>query len=387
MQIIFKDFKKQKVPIDVDATDGVVAIKDKLAAEITCDAAQLKLVYLGKVLADDKTLADYKMKEGDAVIFMVLKQKPKPATPSANATPQPVAADATAGANAALAGTAANAAGNTTNAAAALALAPQTSTTESTQSGSTSDFVTGDQREATILHIMEMGYDRPRVEAALRAAYNNPDRAVEYLLVGIPESAAAPTAAPDAESTTDNAATTATADTTDATDIDTGDRGLQSENLFEAAAAAAGGAGLGGATGAGEGEGGEIDIDMDELGDEDRLAVLRNALETNPELIQPILEQLSHLAQSNPEVQALIQQDPEGFLRAIMQGELGGFEITGEEGDAEEAPTTYVPLTAEEQDAVNRLCDLGFDRTLVIQVYLACDKNEEAAADILFSDN
>merc|ERR1711957_33617 len=40
-------------------------------------------------------------------------------------------------------------------------------------------------------------------------------------------------------------------------------------------------------------------------------------------------------------------------------------------------------LTQEEMAAVDRLADMGFDRTEAAQAYLACDKDEALAANLL----
>lgn len=45
-----------------------------------------------------------------------------------------------------------------------------------------STLVTGSQYEAMVAQLMDMGFVREDVVAALRAAFNNPDRAVEYLM-------------------------------------------------------------------------------------------------------------------------------------------------------------------------------------------------------------
>lgn len=400
MQVIFKDFKKQTVSIEVELSDSVLSAKEKLANEKGVDASQIKLVYSGKVLQDDKTLESYKLKEGASIIFMINKTKqtptPTPAPEQTQSTGSESKSASTNDSTKTQPAASQEASSNTTT-----TTTTSTTTNESTSSGTPaqaqsqqpqesneSTFAVGTEREATIQNIMEMGYERLQVEAALRAAFNNPHRAVEYLLTGIPESLQRPEqpVAPVAQSEAPVGEST----TTSAHDEEDDDEheGGQHENLFEAAAAAAaaqeGGAHAATAGGDAASAGGAG------LGDDQQMQLLRAALQSNPELIQPLLEQL---AASNPQIASLIQQDPEAFIRTFLGagGEDLGFEIEGDEsgftgGEAGEEGTVRIQLSEQDQSAINRLCELGFERDLVIQVYLACDKNEEVAADILFRD-
>jgi len=144
--------------------------------------------------------------------------------------------------------------------------------------------------------------------------------------------------------------------------------------MFEAAAAASqqpgGGAvpSTGGANPAAAGGGGVGTNSLDFLRENPQFQMLRQLLQEQPNLINPILQQLG---QGNPQLAQLIASHPDAFMSLLAEGSEEGALPTGGEQQLE--------VTADERDAIARLEALGFPRDIVIQAYFACEKNEELA--------
>ncbi|KAI9775053.1 MAG: hypothetical protein M1835_005952 [Candelina submexicana] len=439
MKLTFKDLKQQKFVIEAEASETIFLlgtleegwldgigfvvlaqnvdvriwqisdVKAKIAAEKGWEPAQQKLIYSGKILQDSNTVESYKIEEKGFIVCMVSKPKPAPASTSASApkapstpvapTPQTPAAPPAAPAPAST-----TASGNPPATPSPAAGAAPSTATEGASFNDPSALTLGGERAAAIANMESMGFPRADIDRAMRAAYNNPDRAVEYLLTGIPENVQqeqrqapqtgatpGPTAARDAP-----AATPATSGGNTGATNPSGDGGDQPINLFEAAAQAgrggtgtgvrsAAGAGAGAGTGtgaaaglpglgagAGAGTGGGLG-NLDFLRNNAQFQQLRQVVQQQPQMLEPILQQVGA---GNPQLATLIGQNPDQFLQLLS------------EDVDEDAPlppgAQAVSVTEEEREAIERLCRLGFERDLVIQAYFACDKNEELAANFLF---
>eukprot|EP00301_Raphidiophrys_heterophryoidea_P003648 c11639_g1_i1.p1 GENE.c11639_g1_i1~~c11639_g1_i1.p1 ORF type:complete len:371 (+),score=137.28 c11639_g1_i1:126-1115(+) len=326
MQITLKSLKGDLFHLDVEASSSVKQLKDHIQStkEIGVD----KLIHQGKILEDDKSLSSYDIADGAMIIMMVKKSAPAKKEP----TPAPVQQAPAAAARAPVP---------------APASAPASAAAPTAQAAG---IVLGPELEAIVQEMCSMGFPREQVLLAMRAAFNNPERAMQYLLDGIPENVLAPqvTTAPAAA-----AAGTAPAQQ----DVDVGDFGDDDDA---------------GAVGGG--------MTVDELrqsvpGLEQALAAVRQ----RPEMLQPILAQL---ARERPDIIQAINQNQGAFLQLLAQmGDDGG---DGGAGDLEQP--MQLQVTPEEHASIRRLMDLGFPESAVVEAYFSCDKDETLAANYLFEN-
>ncbi|KAJ4320490.1 UV excision repair protein rad23 [Neodidymelliopsis sp. IMI 364377] len=374
MKITFKDLKQNKFVIEAEPSETIGELKAKIQSDKGWEVPQQKLIYSGKILQDANTIESYNIEEKGFIVCMVSKPKaPAASSSKAPSTPAKPAAPAQTPAAPAAPAAPAPSSSTTQNVPATPSPAPAQ---QSERFNDPSALTMGGEREAAIANMESMGFARADIDRAMRAAFFNPDRAVEYLLTGIPESALQEQAAQQqSQARAPTSPPPATGGNTGATPAASG--GDEPINLFEAAAQAgqgrggAGGARSGGAAGAGAGALNANSLDF--LRNNPQFQQLRQVVQQQPQMLEPILQQVG---QGNPQLAQLIASNPEQFLQLLA-----------EDAD-EDAPlppgAQAISVTEEEREAIERLCRLGFERDLVIQAYFACDKNEELAANFLF---
>jgi len=359
MQLEIKTLANEKFKIDCELSDTVRSIKEKIASKDLKDkyeADAVKLIYSGKILEDSKTLESYSIKE-DSFLVVVKQTPPKPSAAPAAATNPPSASSAATNVQQPTP-TAAS-----TSAASAAPVQPQQQQQAQSQSaqasgnapagGAADSFLSAEAREKALRELTDMGFDRAQSELALRASFYHVERAAEYLIT----------------------------DT-----IPSFTEGSAAGQGGESGQPSSGGSG----SSAGGQRGGGAD-DLSELSQNPQFQALRQLIQQNPDQLQTLMQTLQA---TQPELYQLIAQRPQEFLELLNQadeGDDGGDDDDISQGGAGGAGgqgppgTVTITLSPQDQQAINRLQDMGFDRNRVIEAFLACDRNEELAANYLLS--
>lgn len=369
MLVTIKTLTNTTFKIELTPTDTIKEVKEKIYKEKGEDyriEAQ-KLILLGKVLEDSKTVGEYGICETSSLVCFATKPKPgTTSTAASSSVPVAVPAAAPVAPTPAVAAPA--------PAPAPVSVTPVTPAATGTSApgavSADSNLVVGDDYEKSVQEMMSMGYPRSQIEAAMRASFNNPDRAVEYLLSGnipsIDEGEAGEEASGDEAMGEGRQPATGTNRPASGT---TGDYGGSDPLAF--------------------------------LRSQPQFAQMRSLLQQNPSLLAPLLQQL---AQSNPQLLQLINEHQNDFYNMINEpmdtesssGSSGGSVTSGGNtnptggsgGTGGRQPgSAYISITQQEREAIDRLKQLGFAEALCVQAYFACEKNENLAANFLLSQN
>lgn len=301
----------------------------------------------GKILDDESPLSEYKIEESKFVVIMITKPKPAAAAAPAVAAAAPVPASS--------ATTTDKSPSAPSAAAPAVSESKQSPETESAGvpaaaapglniSAAESNLVMGSDYEKMIRNIMDMGYGREDVERALRASFNNPDRAVEYLITGMP--AEDPDVGSDAPASADTA-----------------------DDDEEAIGGGMGNVSLGSS-------GSPADNPLEFLRTQPQFQQMRALIRQNPQLLSTIMQQIG---QSNPQLLQLITRNQDAFVRMLNEPESGAGGVQSPAAAPTGAPDQpnmrqymgEVGITQEDKEAIDRV-SIHFCSSLTLILISSC---------------
>ncbi|XP_067877248.1 UV excision repair protein RAD23 homolog A-like [Heterodontus francisci] len=374
MLITVKTLQQQTFKIEIDSELTVQALKECIEAEkgTGFPVAGQKLIYAGKILNNDVQLKEYKIDEKNFVVVMVTKPKGTSTETGSVSTVGPSATqsqleeekqNADDGSQIQTITSSVSISSSMPSSGSDILSSPlsvsdlhpeqvsmidlisepgvQSDTPEDLpHDGANTTPARNMAYETMLSEIISMGYEREQVVAALRASFNNPHRAVEYLLMGIPDSSVQESAVSQ--------------DSLESGQV------TNPEPLVE--------------------------NPLEFLRDLPQFQNMRQVLQQNPSMLPALLQQLGR---ENPQLLQQISQHQEHFIQMLNEPMEDVVEIEGELGAVGEdsSQASYVQVTPLEKEAIERLKALGFPEGLVIQAYFACEKNENLAANFLLQQN
>ncbi|XBI45838.1 hypothetical protein VPH35_110230 [Triticum aestivum] len=338
MKLTVKTLKGTHFEIRVQHNDTIMAVKkniEEIQGKDSYPWGQQLLIHNGKVLKDESTLDENQVSEDGFLVVMLSKSKASASSGASSAQPSSTPVTSQAPPVAQPQAPQPQVPSTTTS----QPERPSVETPSSTVDLAASDLLSGSNLDTMINQIMEMGggsWDRDK---------------------GIPVTAevAVPVVGQGAN-------------TTDAAPGETGFSGIPNTaplDLFPQGASHAGGAAGGGS--------------LDFLRNNQQFQALREMVHTNPQILQPMLQELS---KQNPQLLRLIQENNDEFLQLLNETFDGGDGDFLDQADQDEMPHA-ISVTPEEQEAIGRLEAMGFERARVIEAFFACDRNEQLAANYL----
>eukprot|EP01138_Halocafeteria_seosinensis_P015283 gb/GECG01015599.1/.p1 GENE.gb/GECG01015599.1/~~gb/GECG01015599.1/.p1 ORF type:complete len:438 (+),score=79.13 gb/GECG01015599.1/:1-1314(+) len=416
MKISVKKYGGDQFSVDLEPSMTVGDAKERIQQTASGFEGGLRLIHKGRVLKDEQTLEASGVTGETFLVALPQKTRRQAAPAGAPATEgsDVAASSASSRGSAPSTSTAAQGTGSeatstptVTGGAQGITSAASTAATEDTTSQTPSTGTSQEQNQEVVNNLMQMGYPEDQVRAALRAAFNNPDRAVQYLLEGIPEGMGqAPQPQPSTQSGSEGGGEDVFQQLRNMPRINELRRMVQQNpNALPQVLQMIGrshpqllnwiqshqqefltfmnepvpeGEGS-----EGQQQGGQQAERVGSGGPAGRIPGMSGGMNTQQvgQMIQSMTqEQRQQLAQQIGLPVEQLQMLGQMMASGNMPQGLGGGGEGGEEGG--DAPNV-VRLTPEEADAVERLIAMGFPRQRAIEAYLACDKNEEMAANFL----
>merc|ERR1719293_488955 len=413
MNLTVKTLKGGKFTIEVDPSNTVAEIKNVIEnTKSELPAAGMKLIHSGKVLKDNEKIESCNIKPNDFLVVMIAKAKKAASKPAASAPKTPAT---TSGNPPTPSAPVSSSSSGGTATASAVAPAVPTPSAAAASSSSSNEFPV-----EVVNNLKALGFPDGMVIACLRASNGNPDVAVEFLMNGIPPgigdggSAPPPAAASGGASSPVSSSGNGLDALRSHPQFDALRRLVQSnpsslqavlaqigqqqpellqainanqaaflemmnEPVVDAPAAPAPANATSSSGGAGGPFGGLPGMDMNP-------AALAGMLQQMPPADQAAMAQMMgvDVTQLQQIAQMIGAMPPEQLAQFSQMAQAGMGGMPGmPPGAGGGGGPQVLRLSDDEMAAVNRLTEMGFDRTEAAQAYLACDKNEALAANLL----